>query len=68
MKKIRLCLADILKEKNMTQKKLSELTGIQASQISVLCRDTGSSINKAYIEKIAEVLEVDDIRKIIVLE
>lgn len=68
MKTIRVCLSDILKEKDMTQKELSELTGIQPSQISMMCRDAGTSINKSYIEKIAEVLEIDDIRKLIVLE
>ncbi len=65
MRKIRLCLDEVLREKNMSQRKLSELTGIYPNAIGSMCRNTGTSINKEHLGKIADALAIDDIRVLI---
>ena len=65
MRKLRLRLDEVLQEKNISQRKLSKLTGIYPNAIGNMCRNTGTSINKEYLSKIAEVLDIDDIRMLI---
>ena len=62
---IKLRLKDLLEEKSMTQKQLSELTGIRPSTISKLTRNEGTGINYYHLKKICQVLKVNDISDII---
>lgn len=61
-------LSDLLKERGMTQKQLSELTGIRPAAISEICNNQRTSINREHIEKIADCLDIQDIRDLIRLE
>ncbi len=61
-------LSDLLKERGMTQKQLSELTGIRPAAISEICNNQRTSINREHIEKIAHCLDIQDIRDLICLE
>ena len=56
-------LSDILKQRGMTQKQLSELTGIRPAAISEICNNQRTSINRDHLEKIAECLEIQDVRE-----
>jgi len=60
-------LKQCLQERGMTQKQLSEETGLREATISSICRDTLTSLNLMHIAKIAEALDVQDIREIIEL-
>lgn len=61
-------LSDILKERGMTQKHLSELTGIRPAAISEICNNQRTSINREHIEKIADCLGIHEIKDIIHFE
>ncbi|MBU5271562.1 helix-turn-helix transcriptional regulator [Staphylococcus caprae] len=52
----------------MTQKKLSELTGIRQSTISDIIRGSRTVLNFEHISRIASQLEISDIRKIVELK
>ena len=60
-------LKELLDKKCMTQKRLAELSGVRESTISDIVRGSRTVINFTHLAKIAEALEVDDIRDIIVL-
>ena len=63
--KIRNKVKDLLVQKGMTQKELAVRTGLRESQISIICRNTSTGINKKQLCKIAEILEVKDIHQIL---
>lgn len=65
MKQIRLYVKEKLQEINMTQSQLAKMTGIRPASISGICRNTGTSINIEQLERIAEALEIKDIRELI---
>ena len=65
MKHIYIRLKEVLEERKMTQKELAKLSGIRESQISVICRNVGTSINKEHLEKIAETLDIQDMHELI---
>ncbi|MDK6296802.1 helix-turn-helix domain-containing protein [Staphylococcus caprae] len=65
---LELKLKKVLSEKNMTQKKLSELTGIRQSTISDIIRGSRTVLNFEHISRIASQLEISDIRKIVELK
>ncbi|APQ62175.1 DNA-binding protein [Paenibacillus polymyxa] len=50
-----------MKEKGITQTKLSQLTGIRQATISDICRNARQEISFPVIEKIAQALEINDI-------
>lgn len=62
---VKIKLKDLIEEKGITQKKLSELSGVRESTISDIVRGTRTVINFEHLSKIAEALEVTDIREII---
>lgn len=64
-RKIELRLKQLLVEKGMTQKALAERTGIRESTISDITRGARTVMNFEHIAKIADVLELDDIRELI---
>jgi putative transcriptional regulator len=68
MKQIVIKLDKVLAGRNKTQKELAELTGIRPAAISELYNNQRKSINKEHLEKIADALEIEDIRELIALE
>ena len=66
--RVRLRVKELLEENGITQKKLAELAGMRESTISDIVRGTRTVINFEHLGKIATALEIDDIRKIMVLE
>lgn len=68
MKKVRLCLQDILNERHLTQKELCQATGIYPATLNKMCRNEGTSINKEHLAKVAQSLKIDDISELIRLE
>lgn len=52
----------------MTQKELAQRTGIRESTISELSRGAKTGINFQYLGKIAEALNITDIRELIDFE
>lgn len=58
----------LLKKHNISLRELSRLTDIRHAALSELSNQKRQNINFRHIEKIAEALEIDDIREIIDLE
>lgn len=54
-------VGDILKERNITQKDLSVLTGINRNQIQRICSNQHTSINKKHLAMIANALDIEDL-------
>jgi transcriptional regulator with XRE-family HTH domain len=65
MLRLEIKLKEALKENNLTQKELSELTGIREAAISELSNMKRRSINVEHLEKIINELNVENISKII---
>jgi transcriptional regulator with XRE-family HTH domain len=61
-------LKEILKERGMTQKELSELTKLRPNAISEITKNTRDSINREHIGKIAEALNIKDPNEILYFE
>lgn len=62
---IQLKIKKLLLERNMTQNKLSELSGVPPATLSDIVNDKRSSVNKYHLARIAEALGVDDINELI---
>lgn len=65
---IKLKVKELLEDRNITQKKLAQMSGIRESTISDIVRGTRTVINFEHLSKIASALEVDDIRNLINFE
>lgn len=65
---IKLKVKEALENRNISQKKLSEMSGIRESTISDIVRGIRTVINFEHLSKIAEALEVTDIRELIDFE
>lgn len=65
MKVIRCNLRGILKERGIEQRQLAEMTGLSVRTISELVNNKMKHYPKKALEKIASVLDIDDINKII---
>lgn len=65
---VKVKVKEILEERRVTQKKLAELSGIRESTISDIVRGSRTVINFEHLSKIAEALEITDIRDIIDFE
>lgn len=61
---IKIRLNEILKERKMLQKDLSDASGLSESSISDLVRGIRSSINLDALEKIMDCLEISDYNEI----
>jgi len=57
-------LDKVLKERGLTQKQLSEMTGLRPAAISQLCNNFVQRISIEHIEKIAEALEITDLNEL----
>lgn len=68
MRRVKIKLADLMRKHDLTQAELAELSGVRQAAISHLSRGFVSRISIEHIEKLAEALEIDDIREIIDLE
>ena len=65
---VKLKLKDALDKRELSQKKLAEMSGIRESTISDIVRGTRTVINFEHLSKIAEALEITDIRELIDFE
>lgn len=65
---IKLKVKELLEERNITQKKLAQISGIRESTISDIVRGTRTVINFEHLSKIAEALEIDNISQLIDFE
>lgn len=63
---LRIDLKNALKRKNMTAKELAKKTGIREATISEMSRR--NNLNLTYMAKILEVLEISDIRELLIYE
>ena len=66
--KVKLKVKELLEERNITQKKLAQISGIRESTISDIVRGTRTVINFEHLSKIAEALEIDKISQLIDFE
>ncbi|ALP36775.1 hypothetical protein ASL14_11980 [Paenibacillus sp. IHB B 3084] len=61
-------LKNLLREKGWEQKKLAELTGIREATISEMVRNKNKMFPRQALEKIINVLDIDDIGKLLRVE
>ena len=66
--KVKLKVKELLEERNITQKRLAQISGIRESTISDIVRGTRTVINFEHLSKIAEALEIDNISQLIDFE
>lgn len=62
---IKLKVKELLEEREITQKKLAQMSGIRESTISDIVRGTRTVINFEHLSKVAEALEIDNISQLI---
>lgn len=67
-KKVVVKIKPLLKKHNISLRELSRLTDIRHAALSELSNQKRKNINFSHIERIAEALNIDDIREIIDLE
>ena len=65
---VKLKVKEALESRKLSQKKLAEMSRIRESTISDIVRGTRTVINFEHLSKIAEALEVTDIRELIDFE
>ena len=65
---VKLKVKEALDKRKLSQKKLAEMSDIRESTISDIVRGTRTVINFEHLSKIAEALEVTDIRELIDFE
>lgn len=61
-------LNEILKERDMTQKELAELSGLRANTISEITKNIRESVNRTHLGKIAKALEIKDPSELLYFE
>ena len=66
--KVKLKVKELLEERNITQNKLAQISGIRESTLSDIVRGTRTVINFEHLSKIAEALEIDNISQLIDFE
>lgn len=64
-KKVRVKIQELMAENNLTLRQLSLLTDIRHPTLIELRQQKRQNINFGHIERIADALNIDDIRKII---
>jgi len=65
MKTIEVKLKQLMKERNLTQEQLSEMTGIRRATISEISTNGKNAMNREHLSRIAKALEINDIRQLI---
>ncbi|WHX32884.1 helix-turn-helix transcriptional regulator [Brevibacillus agri] len=66
--KLKLKLDEVLKERGISQNKLSKMIGVRQATISDLCRNARSDFSIPIIEKIAQVLQITNITELMQFE
>ncbi len=64
---IKITLDEILKKRNMTQKQLAAKAKIRPASISELVNNQRNSINRDYLARICDVLDIDDISDVLTI-
>jgi len=67
MVEVKFKLKEILEERNITQKQLSEISKIREATISEIIRGSRTVINFRHLSAIAEALNIYEIEKLMVL-
>lgn len=62
---VKLMIKKLIEEKGITQKRLAQISGVRESTISDIVRGTRTVINFEHLSKIAEALNITDIRELI---
>ncbi|MDR6725023.1 transcriptional regulator with XRE-family HTH domain [Paenibacillus amylolyticus] len=65
---LKIKLKDVLKQRNITQRQLESMSGVNQARISQLCKPGRQEINLGIIEKIAASLDITDISELIQFE
>lgn len=65
---LRIKLKDVLKQRNVTQRQLESMSGVNQARISQLCKPGRQEINLVILEKIATALDITDISELIQFE
>lgn len=65
---VKLKVKEAIEKRDITQKELAEMSSIRESTISDIVRGTRTVINFEHLSKIAEALQVEDIRDLIDFE
>lgn len=65
---VKLKVKEAIELRGITQKKLSEMSGIRESTVSDIVRGSRTVINFEHLSKIAEALEVNNIAELIDFE
>ncbi|WP_054708517.1 helix-turn-helix transcriptional regulator [Bacillus sp. JCM 19041] len=68
MAQVQVKIRELLEEHRLSLRELSRLTDIRHAALSELANGKRQNINFSHIEKIAEALEIEDIREIIDLD
>jgi putative transcriptional regulator len=66
-KKVKIMLDELRDKRGLSLNELSYITGVRRAALSELSGDKRDRIQFEHIERIAEELEIDDIREIITL-
>jgi putative transcriptional regulator len=66
MRRVEIKLKDLLKERNIEQKKLAEMTGLTERTISELVNNKVKRVPKDALEKIANALEIDKMSDLLI--
>lgn len=62
---VKLMIKKLIEDKVITQKRLAQISGVRESTISDIVRGTRTVINFEHLSKIAEALNITDIRELI---
>lgn len=65
---VKLKVKEAIEVRGITQKKLAEMSGIRESTVSDIVRGSRTVINFEHLSKIAEALEVNNIKELIDFE
>lgn len=65
---IEVLLKKILEERGITQKELSEMTGIRPNAISELANNQRSTINREQLAVVCNALNITDLNEIMVIK
>lgn len=67
MRRVRIKLVDILKEREMTQAQLAALSDVRPNAISNLCRGYVDRLSIKHLEKLCDALQLKDLSELIEL-
>ena len=62
---MRIKLKEIMEERELTQLKVSEMTGIRQAAISEIANNRRDTINKVHLETICKALDIVDFNEIL---